>query len=195
MSPALPVRSSSPRPSRRGLTALESLLSVAIVSITGGALLSALASAIQSSREVALTTVARGLADQLLCEAVALPVPAGTASATPAGPRSGFSAIDHYDGWSESPPQDRFGRTIGTEGTLAGAVARPAGMQADASLLARFGRTVAVEKVAPSSGTWAATAAETPFRRITVRVTFTENGRARTLAEVSRIVCHAGPAP
>src|SRR3712207_8745024 len=52
-------------------------------------------------------------------------------------------------------------------------------------------RTVTVEKIVPQGGTWAVTAAATPFRRITVRVSFTENGRARPLAEASRIVCHA----
>lgn len=180
---------------RRGLTAVESLLSVAIVSITGAALLTTLGSAVRSSREVALTTVARGLADQLLDEAAALPVPAGTPPATPAGPRSGYLVIDHFNGWTESPPQDRYGRALGTEGLLSGTpVDRPVGLQADAALLARFGRTVTVEKVTPSAGAWAVTGLATPFRRVTVRVSFTENGKARTLVEASRIVCHVGAA-
>lgn len=196
MSPAprsrMPAR---PKP-RHGLTALESLLSVAIVSIAGAALLSTLGSAVRSSREIALMTVARGLADQLLDEAAASPVPTGAASATPAGPRSGFTLVDHFNGWTESPPQDRYGRNLGTEGVFSGGapVARPAGLQADAALLARFGRTVTVEKVTPSAGAWAVTALSTPFRRVTVRVSFSEDGRPRTLAEASRIVCYVGAA-
>jgi len=194
MSPARPRR--SPLSRRAGLTAFESLLSVTIVTIVGAALVSTLGSSVRSSREIALATVARGLADQLLGEAATLPVPSGAASATPAGPRSGFLVVDHFDGWSESPPQDRYGRALGTEGILSGgtSVARPAGLQADANLLARFSRTVSVEKVAPSAGSWAVTASATPFRRITVRVSFDEDGRSRVLAEASQIVCHAGPA-
>lgn len=194
MSPARRFRSHRLR--RIGLTAFESLLSVAIVTIVGSALISTLGSSVRSSREIALTTIARGLADQLLCEAAALPVPSGSASATPLGPRSNFVVVDHFNGWNESPPQDRYGRALGTEGILSGvtSVVRPVGMQADAALLTKFGRMVTVEKVAPSAGTWAVTASATPFRRIVVRVLYIEDGRARTLAEISQTVCYVAPA-
>jgi hypothetical protein len=176
---------------------MESLLAVAIVAIAGAALLSALASAVRSSREIALVTVARGLADQLLSEAAAspVPVPGSTAPLKPSGPRSGFLCVDHYDGWSESPPQDRFGRQLGTEGTLNGGVSTPraAALQADAALLANFARTVLVEKVTPGGGGWVTTAGSTAFRRVTVRVTFNDNGQPRPLAESSRIVSYVAP--
>ncbi len=175
---------------------MESLLSVAIVSIAGAALLSALGSAVRSSREIALTTLARGLAEQLLTEVAVAPVPAGSAPAKPAGARSGYTVVDHFDGWTESPPQDRFGRALGTEGTRTSVstVVRPSGLQGDAALLNRFGRSVSVEKVAPSGGAWSVTAGTTPFRRVTVQASFTEGSRTRILADTSRIVCYVGPA-
>ena len=181
---------------RRGVTAIESLLSIAIVSIAGAALLSALASAVRTSREIALTTVAQGLADQLLVEVAASPVPPEFVSGKPAGPRSNFQVVDHFQGWSASPPQDRFGRLLGTEGTSPGETAstRPVAMQADLGLLARFRRSITVERVAPSGGGWSTTeSTATPFRRVTVRVLFSDDGRDRQLAESSRIVCHVSP--
>jgi hypothetical protein len=196
LSPACPAEHRHAAAPRRGVTAMESLLSVAVVSIAGTALLSALASAVMSSREVALTLIADGLADQLLAEVVAAPVPVGTPPAKPSGPRAGYTVVDHFDGWSESPPQDRLGRVLGTEGTVVGTTPtpRPAAFQADPALIARFRRSIVVEKVAPAMGAWTVTASDTPFRRVTVRVTFVEGTRARQIATSSRIVCHVAPA-
>ena len=187
--------SQRPRSLRGGVTAMESMLAMAIVTIAGTALLSALGSAVMSSREIALMTVAQGLADQLLAEATACPVPAGAAPAKPAPPRSNFTVVDHYDGWDETPPQDRLGRRLGTEGTnWAGSpVPRPAEMQADLALLSRFGRSVTVEKVALSGSNWVGTSSDTRFRRITVRVRFADDGRTRPLAEASRVVGYVEP--
>jgi type II secretory pathway pseudopilin PulG len=189
----LPRSRRTPPAQPAGVTAIESLLAIAIVSIAGGALLSSLAAAVRSSREVAMTMVARGLADQLLAEVVASPVPTGTATATPASPRANFQVIDHFAAWTESPPQDRYGRVLGTEGSAITSSVRNAALMADATLLSRFRRTVTVEKVTPTGGTWAATASTTPFRRVTVRVELTDDGRARPLASASRIVSYVSP--
>ena len=171
---------------------MESLLSVAVVSIAGTALLSALASAVMSSREVALTLIADGLADQLLAEVTAAPVPLGAPPAQPLAPRANYTVVDHFNGWSESPPQDRLGRVLGTEGTTL--MPRPAEFQADPVLLAKFGRSVVVEKVLPAMGGWVVTTSDSSFRRVTVRVTFAEGERVRQIATASRIVCHVAPA-
>lgn len=186
----------SPRrslPQRSGITALESLLSVVLVTIAGAALLSALGSAVRSSREISLTTIAEGLAEQLMCEVAASPVPVGATPTQPSAPRVNFRVVDHFHGWDESPPRDRLGRLIGTEGNSTG-MARPAGWQADSMLLAKFRRTVSVEKVALSGGTWITTSSDSLLRRITVRVEVEEEGRRRTLSELSRIVGHVSPA-
>ncbi|MBA3312261.1 MAG: type II secretion system GspH family protein [Planctomycetota bacterium] len=178
------------------MTAIESLLAIAILSIAGGALLSSLATAVRTSREIALTTVARGLADQLIAEVVASPVPSDPASATPAAPRANFLVVDHFHLWTESPPQDRFGRVLGTEGIAASGSSsvRHVALQADSALLTRFRRTVTVEKVAPGDGTWIITASDTLFRRVVVEVVLEEDDRTRKLADASRIVCHVAPA-
>jgi type II secretory pathway pseudopilin PulG len=184
-----------PRSRRSGVTAIESLLAIAIVSVAGGAMLASLASAVRSSREIALTTVARGLAEQLLEEAAASPVPLGTATPTPAGPRVNFTMVDHFNGWSASPPQDRYGRPLGTEGSSISGTSsvRPAPMNADAVLLSRFSRSISVEKVLPQGGTWTTTASDSFFRRVTVRVLFADSDRQRELVVASRIVAYVAP--
>jgi len=183
------------RSPRGGVTAIESLLAISIVSIAGGALLASLASAVRTSREIALMTVARGLADQLLEEAAASPVPAQAATTAPPGPRTNFTMIDHFNGWSASPPQDRFGRPLGTEGSTTGGLSsvRQTEMQADQVLLARFRRSIVVEHVVPEGGVWKTTASNSPFRRVTVNVEFSEGDRQRKLVVASRIVTHVAP--
>jgi type II secretory pathway pseudopilin PulG len=180
---------------REGVTAIESLLAIAIVSIAGGAMLASLGSAVRSSREIALMTVARGLAHQLLEEVAASPVPTEAATATPAGPRTNFTMIDHFDGWSASPPQDRYGRVLGTEGlgTSGWSSLRQAEMHADMAFLGKFRRMVEVEKVLPSGGSWTTTASDSLFRRVTVRVEFADGERERELAVASRIVAYVAP--
>jgi prepilin-type N-terminal cleavage/methylation domain-containing protein len=180
---------------RNGVTAIESLVAIAIVSIAGGAMLASHASAVQSGREIALMTVARGLADQLLEEVAASPVPTQAATTTPTGPRMNFTTIDHFNGWSESPPQDRYGRVLGTEGeALSGSSSvRRAEMQADMTLLSRFRRSITIEKVLPTGGTWTTTSSESLFRRVTVRVVFADDERQRELAVASRIVAYVAP--
>lgn len=188
-------RRHGPRCHRGGVTAIESLLAIAIVSIAGGAMLASLASAVRSSREIALMTVARGLADQLLEEVAASPVPTQAATTTPAGPRMNFTTIDHFNGWSASPPQDRYGRVLGTEGmALSGSSSvRQAEMHADMTLLSKFRRSIAIEKVLPIGGTWTTTTSESLFRRVTVRVEFADGERQRELAVASRIVAYVAP--
>lgn len=180
---------------RSGVTAIESLLAIAIVSVAGGAMLASLSSAVRASREIALTTLARGLADQLLEEAAASPVPFEAATITPAAPRANFTMIDHFHGWSASPPQDRYGRPLGTEGsaTSGASSVRSAEMHADTALLSRFRRSIAVEKVLPTGGTWTTTASDSLFRRVTVRVEFADGDRQRELVVASRIVAYVAP--
>ncbi len=180
---------------RSGVTAIESLLAIAIVSVAGGAMLASLATAVRASREIAITTMARGLADQLLDEAAASPVPLGTATATPAAPRANFTMIDHFNGWSASPPQDRYGRPLGTEGSaISGASSvRTAEMCADSVLLSRFRRSIVVEKVLPTGGAWTTTTSDSLFRRVTVQVVFADADRQRELLVASRIVAYVAP--
>jgi type II secretory pathway pseudopilin PulG len=184
-----------PRSLRSGITAIESLLAIAIVSIAGGAMLASLASAVRTSREIALMTVARGLAEQLLEEAAASPVPLQAATATPSGPRMNFTMIDHFNGWSASPPQDRYGRLLGTEGesTSGSLSVRQPPMHADAILLSRFRRSIVVENVLPEGGTWKTTTLNSFFRRVTVQVEFSEGERRRKLVTASRIVAYVAP--
>jgi hypothetical protein len=178
---------------------VEALIAVTITTIGGAALLTSVGAAVQTSTDAVHRAVARGLAEQMIDEIAAQRFPAAT-NPTPAGTsRSSFDDIDDYDGWSARPPQDRQGLSMGTEGgTVSGAaVPRLDAMRPDLDLIGRFTRRVEVERIQPdSSSGWTVVSQHTNFRRVTVRVDYTDaQANTATLAEISRILTYVPFAP
>lgn len=185
---------------------VESLLAVSITTIAGAALMTSIGAAVQASSHAAHQAVARGLAAQMMDEIAAVAFPPLAVTLTTSisllgdlTTRDQFADIDDYDGWSTSPPVDRSGRPLGYEATAVGGIpiARPANMRPDDRFLGQFRREVVVERVVadPVSG-WQVTTRETGYRRVTVRVTFS-NGSASpaVLSEITRIFSYVPSAP
>ena len=179
-----------PNSARYGLSVVESLVAMAVLTIAGAALISSLGAASRTARDLALMSVARGLAEQRLVEVVSLPVPPGLPSATPIGNSTQFTQIDHYHSYSTVPVLTTVGNPVGTILGLPPVALRP-----DQTLLSGFQQTVTVERVLPSGSGWAATtSATTAYRRVRVVVTYQQAGRSRPLAELSQIVARLEPA-
>lgn len=187
------------RRSRRGLSMVESLLAVTITAVAGGALLSSIGASVQSSSDTAHAAVARGLAAQLMDEMAAMRFPESTNSVPGGTGRENFDDLDDYAGYSMSPPVDRAGEPLGTDGgpmVLGSPGPRAAELQGDADFLAPFGQEVTVERVTPSGGSWTVGPAHTNYRRVTVRITYTDaRAVVTTLAETSRIFTYVPFAP
>ena len=192
-------RQRSRHPGRHGITMVESLLAIAITSIAGSALLSAVFGAVASSSDATYRNIARGLARQLMEEVVAAPFPASPPTPKSGSTRSSFDDVDDYHGWRGSPPTAKDGTQIGNEGYtyLTYNIPRLTPMQPDARLMDNFARRVTVERITPSSsGGWQTTTSPSDYRRITVTVEFT-NSRNHTqiLARIARIYSHVPASP
>jgi len=176
---------------RRGFTMIEALMAVTFISVTGAALLTSISASVRSSTQAARTTLAEGLANQLMEEIAATGYPNGMLIADSSTDRSLYNDIDDFVSWSASPPETRTGTPIGTEGYWSGGseIPRPAQMRPDDRLMSRLTRSVVVERVEPDAGTqWNVVPQHTGYRRVTVRVHYTDpNGVMIPLAEVTRI--------
>ena len=178
--------------SRLGFSLVESLAAISITTIAGTALLTAATSAVQSTTESMRVAMAQGLAAQLLDETAAVRFPSSTSTRPTAGtPRAVFDELDDFSVYSAKPPVDRNGQWIGVESrSLAGqTVTRSAVLQGNATILARFTQEVQVERVQPNvAGDWTVATAETGYRRVTVRVKYTDSANGtKTVATATRI--------
>jgi hypothetical protein len=106
-------------PDRAGLTMIEVVASTMIVGLMSVVALNGLGAATKSGESIGNRAIAIGLADDLMAEIVPLPysdpndAPTfGPEGAESSGPRSAFDDVDDFNGWNESPPQDRDGVTI-----------------------------------------------------------------------------------
>jgi type II secretory pathway pseudopilin PulG len=184
---------------RAGFSMVEALAAIAITTVAGGALLVSIAGSVQSSTQVTQSAVARGLAEQLMEEIAATRFPAST-NTTPSGSsRVNFNDIDDYHNWTVRPPQDRQGRQIGLEGysSTGGASTRLPEMRPDSGFLSGLTHAVVVERVQPDSGTgWTVVTSHTNYRRVTVRVAYTNpQSQTVTLASITRIFSYVPITP
>jgi hypothetical protein len=148
-----------------------------------------------------------GLAEQLMDEIAStrFPDPASTASLTGSNtlwwPRSRetFDDVDAYAGWNSTPPCDRSGHPVGTEGyQLWGyEIPRLYQMRPNQDLVNRMTRQVTVERVRENgSSGWVVETGASNFRRVTVRVSLTDaQSQTRTLAAISRIFSYVPLTP
>ncbi len=204
---------------RRGFSMVEALVAVSVTTIAGAALLTSIGAAVRSSTDATHAAVARGLAEQLMDEIAASRFPDSTTTTlssaitrTPLSAtylwgsrmtREAFDDIDDYDGWTRRPPVDRQGHRIGTEGALIQGGRRKwhyprlFHMRPDGRFLQSFTREVQVERIRPDTGSdWTVVSRATDYRRVTVRVKYTDaESHTTTLAEISRIFSYVPAAP
>ena len=177
---------------RRGFSLVESLTAISITTIAGTALLTAATSAVQSTTESLRVVMAQGLASQLLDEASAVRFPAETSTRPNAGTaRAAYDELDDFTGYSAKPPVDRNGQQIGCEARTSSGqtTTRSAVLQGNPTVLARYTQEVQVEKVAPNaSADWTVSTSETGYRRVTVRMKYTDSkNTTKTVVTATRI--------
>lgn len=172
-------------------------MAMAVAAISGTALLTSVGTAIQTSSEALNSSVAMGLAEQLMDEVSSTRFPAAANTTLPAGStRAAFDDMDDFSGYSHSPPLDRNGYVIGTEGpgSLPPSL-RAIWMQPDSSYLAGFSQQILVERLVPSgSNGWTVVSQHTNYRRVTVTINLTDgSAQTKTLAQVVRVFANAPP--
>jgi prepilin-type N-terminal cleavage/methylation domain-containing protein len=108
-----------------GFSLVEVLVALTIIGLASSTLLLATASTVQSGNDALSQTIARGIAEQLLDEAIGRGYHerGGSATSWPLGPESGetsnpaksilFDDTDDYAGYSMSPPADPWAIELG----------------------------------------------------------------------------------
>lgn len=197
--------SPSERPSiRRGFSLVESLISVSLATLAGGALLTAVGSTVLISTESTQTVIAQGIADQLMDELATVKFPRSTTGSSQSGSGNGtsratFDDLDDYNGWNASPPRTRDGMILGSERMTIGSTStqRPADFQPDPRFISRFRQQVTVEKITEvSGGSWAVVSSNTSLRRVTVTVSLTDaRNQTKVLAVQTRVFSDVAVAP
>ena len=191
--PHLVTRTTPPAIMRRGITLVETVIAISLTTFAAGALLTSLTSTIQVGTDAFRTSIANGLADQLMDEIASVKFPSATTTATGVG-RTGFDDIDDYNGYSVSPPQARSGAVIGTDDA---AGTRPVSFRPDPRLYSRYRQQVTVEKITESTGTsWNTVTTAAPLRRVTVTISYTDaQGVTTPLASQIRVFSNVAVAP
>ncbi|MCA9098030.1 MAG: type II secretion system protein [Planctomycetaceae bacterium] len=162
---------SRPRSARSGVTLLEAVMAMTILTITGSALLSAAMATIQSSSIMSQAVVAEGIADQLADEIQAIGFPRGTNTLPSAGtPRVAFNHVDDFAGYNQKPPVDRLNKTLGTEDPFVST--RNAALQPESGFISKFRQQVVVERLSPNLNSFDVVTSDTNYRRITVTVSY-----------------------
>lgn len=193
--------------SRHGFTYAESMISLAVISLAGAALLTSVAGTVSSSHDALYRSIGQGLARQMMDEIAASTFPSGNVvAATIKYDRSEFTSVDDYANWTESPPRTKFGEVLGSDNGATTSSYMPSMMgqsgnravelQAAPGFLQRFTRSVRVERVQPGPQGWTVVAQPTPHRRVTVIVTYTgTNQPAREVARITRVFSAVSPSP
>ncbi len=184
---------------RAGITLIETVMAISLMTFAAGALLTVLSSSVQVSTTSLQTATANGLADQLMDEIASVSFPAGSGSGSTSGTgRTGYTDLDSYNGYSVSPPQARSGTAIGFEGTTSSGspMTRPVSFQPNPKLLSHYRQQVLVEKITDTGTTWVTTVQSTTLRRVTVTISYTDaQGKTTTLATQVRVFSNVAVAP
>lgn len=143
---------------RRGFTLVEAAVASLVTGILLVAAMRATSSAVRLRATASNRITAQKLADGLMNDILALPYQEPSGGTVAFGIETGESStskaawddVDDFNGWSESPPQDRTGSAI--------------------SELSGWKRAVKVERVAVSDAA-TVSSSETGLKRITVTVT------------------------
>lgn len=107
----------NPRRASRGLTLVELLVSIIVISLAGVALLGTLAYIASTSGESLAETQARAIAEAYLAEALAQPFAEPTAFDNQVG-RANLNDVDDYNGISDAGARDQSGNAYAGGGAF-----------------------------------------------------------------------------
>ncbi len=185
---------------RNAFTFVEALAAITITAIAGSALLLGVTSSLQNTDQAMRATIAYGLAEQLMDEAVGCRYVAlggnpyaATIGPAPAGTRQSFTEIGNYNGYRSQPPTDPYGIPLGAdngEGSL-----RNAAFQCRPAFLANWRQEVDVYYVSDADLTTRLSAGLTSdYRCVEVRIIDVDpRSGTKTLATIRRVVAYVPP--
>jgi type II secretory pathway pseudopilin PulG len=190
------------RPSlRRGFTLTEALVSITVTALAGSALMLGITSSIQTTEAGLQETIARGIAEQLMDEALGLRY-AGqgeTATSVTLGPtawensgngRARFDDVDDFAGYRAQPPLSTWGAVLGTGNGVGGQ--RHANFKMPDGYLNRWEEAVDVYYVDNNDPTVRLPAGQTSnLRAVEVNIFVTDGaGRKRRVAGLRRVIAN-----
>lgn len=181
---------------RGGFTLVEALVALSIALMASAALSLSLTSALQHTDYALEQTIAQGLAEQLLDEALGMRYAddPNAAHLGPEGkengnkPRDAYDDIDDFNGVRDEPPEDPWGVALGKDNGEGGE--RHPAFQAPGDYLGRWRREVKVYYVEQSDPSRPSNE-PTDLRAVEARVYRVDpSGEARLLTTARRVVSY-----
>jgi hypothetical protein len=198
---AASVRANSSR--RGGFSIVEAIVALSITALAGAVLLLAVESTVQTTTDSVQRTIADGLAQQLLDEALTrcFVLPGGDPLANSLGPnafeltgsgRERYNDADDYHNFTATPPEAIYGLPIGTGDDIGGL--RHASFRLPAGYFDNWRQRVIVYFVDPTDHRLPLASGTSYFRAIEVHIEFQDaDGAWRNLATRKRIVAYVPP--
>jgi type II secretory pathway pseudopilin PulG len=198
---AASVRAKSLR--RGGFSIVEAIVALSITALAGAVLLLAVESTVQSTTDSVQRTIADGLAQQLLDEALTkcFVIPGGDPLSNSLGPssyelagagRERYNDADDYHQFSALPAEGIYGEEVGA-GNDAGGL-RHASFRAPSGYFDNWRQRVEVYFVDPDDHRVPLSSGTSYFRAIEVHIEIQDaNGAYRNLATRKRIVAYVPP--
>jgi type II secretory pathway pseudopilin PulG len=193
-----------PRGAAAGFTLIEAITALTITAMAASVVLLAMETSVQTATDAVDQTLAQGLAEQILDEAIGLQyhAPGASPQQYPMGPnafetsgngRERYNDLDDFHGFRARPLEDRFGVALG-QGDGAGGLRHPAFRIPDATF-ARWRLSVDCYYVAegdfanalPNGSTSDYRAIEVVIEHVSVA------GAVRELAKARRVVAYIPP--
>lgn len=196
----------TPLPRRRSaFTLIEALVAVSIVAVAGSVLLLAVESSLETTWDAVDKTIADGIAQQVLDEAMtkrfmadgsgpldALSTFGPNATEKAGKGRERFNDVDDYRNFIAHPVQGIYGERLGV-GDDEGGTRHPA-FQIPASKLARWRQRIDVYYVDPNDHSIRLNNSTSYFRAVEVHIEYVEPGGAvRPLARRKRVYAYLPP--
>jgi prepilin-type N-terminal cleavage/methylation domain-containing protein len=188
----------------RGFTLIEAMVVICLAAIAGSALLLGTSSSIYGTDDAMRQTIAYGMAQQLMDEAVGCryvelggnpyQTPLGpAASETAGGTRKLYDDIDDFNGFRGQPPTDAYGVVLGTDNGQGGQ--RNAAFQCRAGFFQNWRREIDVYYVSDANLAARLPANQTSdYRAVEVRILYNDPaGGSRELVKLRRIVAYVAP--
>jgi len=187
------------RPSHRGFTLLEALVSIAVAVTASSALFLGLYGNLQNTQATLEQLAAQGIAEQVVDEVLGSLYVSDGATSPLSGIRSAtsweqagegrerYNDTDDYHGFAAEPPEDPFGVRLGS-GDGAGGL-RQANFRVPAEYLGRWKQEITISYVRDDNPQTTVSAAPwSSTRAVEVRITRREaSGVYRELAKVRRV--------
>ncbi len=189
---------------RRAFTMIEAMTAIALTAIAGSTLLLGVAASLRTADETMRETIAQGLAQQLLDEAVGCrymelgdssyaATPGPSAAEAAAGNRALFDDVGDFNGFRARPPVDAYGIALGADDGQGGK--RNPAFFCRSAFLADWRQEIDVYYVAESDLASKLPSGQTSdYRAVEARIIQVDaNGGERELARLRQVVHYVSP--